>query len=218
MSLIALCIFCRGLAFGDRPICRTCEGLLKKRLRSEIQDPRVFQCQRLPIKHLVTWKQDRDPELSRLLEVLKGGNNSELWSDPANYFFDKYALELVKNIQDTCLLPVPSRRKVKEDHAEYWGRALSLRTGIPMIRGAAGDLEETKKLSRKDRLLQSRSWKLSVPSKFKQVMIVDDIVTTGATARSVADALAGTGVRCQIWAFCHRLSGKQHLASNSRFC
>lgn len=208
---VTICIFCQSLVFGHRRICRTCDELLRKRLRAEVRDQRIIRCQGLPIKHaikhLVTWKQDRDPEISRLLEALKGGKNSDLWSDPANYFYDKYAPELMKNIQNACLLPVPSRRNSKEDHAEMWARALSQRTGLPIVRGKAEGSVETKKLGRRDRLLQSRIWQLSVPRRFNQVIIADDIVTTGATAGSVIRALAGTGVQCQIWAFCHRLSG-----------
>ncbi|WP_227488322.1 ComF family protein [Brachybacterium subflavum] len=100
------------------------------------------------------------------------------------------------------LVPVPSRlgSRVRrgEDHTAELAAAISRRTGLPweILRGTLGEGQEGRTArQRRRRHLAVRSGTLPrTRREGAPVILVDDVVTTGATLRASAEALGGVGI------------------------
>lgn len=112
------------------------------------------------------------------------------------------AVETVAGGEGAMLVPVPSRLSARlrrgEDHTAVLAAALSRRTGLPFERLTARTGEGQKGRSARQRRTRhlypapralARTRRNRAP-----VILVDDVVTTGATLRSCVEGLAGIGV------------------------
>ncbi|MEA2385844.1 MAG: hypothetical protein QOJ22_18 [Thermoleophilaceae bacterium] len=99
------------------------------------------------------------------------------------------------------LVPVPSppaRRRLRGFcHAALLAAALERRTGLPVVPAIAREDGEPRQVGR------ARAERLRAPPAFRAVragrgpvVLVDDVVTTGATLGACAHALRGAGWRC----------------------
>ena len=100
------------------------------------------------------------------------------------------------------LVPVPSpparRRRRGFCHAALLAAALARRTGLPVVPALARADGESRQVGRR------RAERVRTPPVFRAartgsgaVMLVDDVVTTGATLGACARALRGAGWRCE---------------------
>jgi ComF family protein len=108
----------------------------------------------------------------------------------------------------TLLVPVPLHpRRLRErgfNQAQRIARILSLRLGIPVANHAIRRVLRTpdqKQLSAEARKANLRgAFEASAVCKGQDVAVVDDVVTTGATADAIAGALLGAGAaEVRIW-------------------
>lgn len=101
--------------------------------------------------------------------------------------------------QAEAIVWVPARRRdIRRrgfDHAELLARHLAARTGLPAVRALVrtGRQPDQAGLSRTQRAVNLKNAFRSIPSGHSKVVIVDDLVTTGATASACARALRGAG-------------------------
>jgi ComF family protein len=101
--------------------------------------------------------------------------------------------------QAEALVWVPARRRdVRRrgfDHAELLARALGSLIGLPTVRALerAGHQPDQAGLSRSQRAVNLRRAFRAVATGHTKVVIVDDLVTTGATATACAGALRAAG-------------------------
>ena len=101
------------------------------------------------------------------------------------------------------IIPVPvSRERLYKrgfNQAELIGRRLSALTGIPCDGGYLLRTRNTapqKELKRAERIRNmARTMRVTEPGKYKRVLLLDDIYTTGATADSCSRALKDSGTR-----------------------
>ena len=135
--------------------------------------------------------------------VSKFKNGSAYLKD---YFADLIAERLVRLPKPDCIVYVPMTKKAirKRDYnqAELLAKALSEKTGIPLLSGAVvkiKDTSEQKSLSRRERMNNLKScFKVEKREeiKNKRVLLVDDVLTTGATADSISKILLSAGAKC----------------------
>ena len=106
------------------------------------------------------------------------------------------------------LLPVPMHparlRRRGANHAQELAHRVSRRTGIPQDPNALARLQDgvhQRGLSRRERLRNIRKAfgvRKALPD---HVALIDDVITTGATAEAIALALRSAGVgRVEVWA------------------
>ncbi len=99
-----------------------------------------------------------------------------------------------------ALVPVPPRpgklRSRGWDQVEYLARSMESRTPVPVrrcLRRLAS--RSQKELNRAERSVNLRGRILCTGCPGERVVLFDDVVTTGATFRACAEALASSGVR-----------------------
>ncbi len=177
--------------------CRACETTLWERHQLNHN----FKISKLNIigETLFSWFPDQDRQVSKLIAQLKGGKQ--------DYAFDFYAQRFLARLtariaSDSCLIPCPSRGGAP-DHAAAFARSLSKYAGIPILDilkmpGNAGIQKAKSRQERQERMLELRS-----KPALGNVIFIDDVVTTGATASSAKNALE-TAVNFQVWALAHR--------------
>jgi predicted amidophosphoribosyltransferase len=118
---------------------------------------------------------------------------------------DHMAAAVVANappgLLDLPLVPVPSppaRRRLRGFcHAELLAQAVARRSGLPFVRmlARAGDTRRQVGRARAERLRTPPRFRAVEPGS-AEVVLVDDVVTTGATLGACARALAEAGWRC----------------------
>lgn len=103
-----------------------------------------------------------------------------------------------------CLVPVPLHRGRRAergfDQAEWLARSLSRRLGLPVLAGALQRSRAT--MPQGDPRVTSRgdnvaaAFRVALPGRLidREVILVDDVFTSGATARACASVLATAGV------------------------
>ena len=119
------------------------------------------------------------------------------------YFADKICKSLERFPDCDCIVCVPMTRRAQRkrgfNQSELLAKAVSERAGKPFIKGALvkrKDTGEQKDLSRKERSKNLAGCFKVVKGeevKGKRVLVVDDILTTGATADEMAKALLKAG-------------------------
>lgn len=119
----------------------------------------------------------------------------------------------LKNIQLQCvdlIMPVPLHWKKYRDRgfnqSLILSRTLSKRTGIPLVNKGlvrVKSIPSQVKLSRKDRIHNLKgAFKVKEKECFadKNILLVDDVFTTGATMNECAKTLIESGAK-EVWAF-----------------
>ena len=146
----------------------------------------------MKVSSLFSWRRDGLPALNALVMALKGKDQSEPWLELATWFVQQFPAP-----REGVIIPVPG------PHALGWGRALAHWTGLPLREALMKTtLRENKALARAERSKLRFHLKSQVRSCTKYI-IVDDIITTGATARAAYGAL-GRPRNCEVWCLMDR--------------
>lgn len=134
-----------------------------------------------------------------LIKKFKNGNGYL-----KEYFADLLAkkLEAFPPADGIVFVPMTKRALKRRGYnqAELIAKALSVRTGIPVIRGAlekVRDTDEQKSLSKSERAENLKSCFKAAKKQVsgKTLLLVDDVMTTGSTAKAVCTALLKAGAK-----------------------
>ena len=117
-------------------------------------------------------------------------------------FFAEYAVQKygawIRQKQIDVLVPVPMYQKKQRirgyNQAESFAKALSYLTGIPVDAGLVRRIKDTTPQKELDDIERKKNLKSAFQScenivQYKQILVVDDIYTTGSTAGAVAEEL-----------------------------
>jgi predicted amidophosphoribosyltransferase len=191
------CLHCGSFSAADSQFCRLCETDLWKRHSTT----RAFELTATDIQAwaLFDWYPDQDRKVSKLMMSLKGGR-------PGNAF-DFYARAFVAHMNlaslpsNAVLMPCPNSKG--RDHALSWAQALSKLIGIPIIQPLefmpGHTSQKTKSVSERQKI----TFHATDHPTHKHVIFIDDIVTTGATAKAAKKALGRTQ-GFEVWCLAHR--------------
>ena len=186
--MILACPVCKLLQFG-RGLCPTCAGRLWRR-----RQPIVRREDGFLVRSLFSWERDGWPALRWWVHALKGNERAEFWREPALWALATFPRPGVR----PTLVPVPSAKA--RNHARGFADALARLTGWPVaepLRVMAA--REQKALDREGRA--RREFALQGDS-YRHVLLIDDVVTTGATCRAAWAALSPR--TCEAWCLLDR--------------
>ncbi len=198
------CLHCGSFSCQDSLFCNYCErnllethnGLSEFNLESSIQGTAMFD-----------WFPDQDRKVSKLMVALKGGR--------LNRTLDLYARIYVSRLfsgppTDCVLVPCPSSSK-NPDHAlklaQSFSKILFVPVSTSLIKKSIGAQKGRSKAERRGIQMECLS-----DLQTKHVIFIDDIVTSGATARSARIAV-GPCRSFQVWCLAYR----RQLAAHSVF-
>lgn len=216
--LPSACLACASRIAGGGLVCAPCRG----RLRPP-PAPRCRRCDYpagtgdrpgRPCLECLDWPEALGPARSAVAlrppaDVLVHGLKYEGWRELAPMMaelMERRLLPVLHDLQEHVITHVPTspahRRRRGYDQAELLARALAARTGLacePLLARRSQKRTQVS-LHPQQRMANVRD-AFSVrpsagqPARGRDVLLVDDVLTTGATARAAAETLAGAGVR-----------------------
>jgi ComF family protein len=190
---------------GEDLICTRCLLEMPKSYYHLEQDNPFYRKfrGRLAVKHVMTlFKFVKEGRVQQVLHALKYKQQPELGEMLGRVYGNDLLQADYKSSFD-LIIPVPlhiSRRRIRGyNQSEEFGKGLSQMLGVPcddsfMVRTEKSETQTKKtKLSRWENV--SRIFKVTNPASVeeKRVLLVDDVVTTGATLEACGTALLGAG-------------------------
>jgi ComF family protein len=203
--------YCRGcfnsLVKGEDLICTQCLLEMPKSHYHLHRDNPFFQKfrGRLPVTHVMTlFKFVKESRVQQVLHALKYKHQPEI-GEMLGRIYGQDLVEADYGGRFDLIIPVPlhtSRRKIRGyNQSEEFGKGLAQMLDVPcedhyMMRSAKTDTQTHKsKLSRWENV--NRIFRVTDPEPIaeKRILLVDDVVTTGATLEACGDALLRAGCR-----------------------
>jgi predicted amidophosphoribosyltransferase len=163
------------------------------------------------------WRPGQSDLLSKILLQLKGGRPCDVWATLAAELW-AFRRNWDPEMPPLTLVPAPSNRPAAEDHALVLAQALQLlvpncslwtglRKGVPQKQGAPQKhqrgLSREKRRALRIEIAAGAAPVLENLSQKPQWVLVDDVVTTGATAVQCARALGLAQI--EVWCLAQRL-------------
>lgn len=206
--------YCRGchncLVKGEDLVCTNCMlEMPKSQYHLEAENPFFQKFRgRLPVRHVMTlFKFVKESRVQQLLHALKYKHQPEIGQMLGRVYGQDLLEANFKNTFD-LIVPVPlhsSRRRIRGyNQSEEFGKGLSQILEVPcadsyMIRSAKTETQTDKsKLNRWENVSTIFHVVKCEQIAEKRILLVDDVVTTGATLEACGRALLGAG--------CHELS------------
>jgi ComF family protein len=210
VSLFFPC-YCRGchnsLVKGEDLICTNCIlEMPKSHYHLEKENPFYQKFRgRLPVNHVMTlFKFVKQSRVQQLLHALKYKHQPEIGETLGRVYGQDLLEANFKNSFD-LIVPVPlhiSRRRIRGyNQSEEFGKGLSQILEVPcedthLRRSARTETQTDKtKLSRWENVSKIFHVVDSAPLSEKRILLVDDVVTTGATLEACGRALIQAGCK-----------------------
>jgi len=203
--------YCRGcfnsLVKGEDLLCTQCLLEMPKSYYHLQQDNPFYMKfrGRLPVRHVMTlYKFVKEGRVQQVLHALKYKQQPEL-GEMLGRVYGQDLLEAQFKSSFDLIVPVPlhiSRRRIRGyNQSEEFGKGLSSILEVPcddtyMMRSSKTETQTHKtKLSRWENVSQIFHVVNAEAIAEKRVLLVDDVVTTGATLEACGRALVGAGCR-----------------------
>ena len=170
-------------------LCRACW----KKLKSFYLHPKDMIREQGGLTHvrLFDWGAENDFFARLLLNSLKKGSADFMVENLTHEFLCRF-LQVRFLPANTLFIPAPARREYVRDHAFSLCQAFSDISGLPfqnMLRDMSERKNQQKQKNKQERRKINFQIQTPLSVKNRAVVFVDDILTTGATARSAWKAL-----------------------------
>lgn len=177
--------------------CEKCWYLLEKE-KTKIGF-KIYKSQDIFVKPLYLWK-EKESVVGDLIHGLKGGTPMEI--------IERLSLEIAfreKHQKDIVTVPVPSSKVGDKDHAFQMAKCISQKLNVELWNGLIWKEKSTnqKFLKKTERFDSTMEKTLDLPAG-KRVVLIDDLVTTGATTMAAFKAIKGLN-QMEVWALACRI-------------
>lgn len=183
LSFLSACSVCGALSLGEF-LCEFC----LKRWRQETKQQMRFEGKGIKHYYFKTWHEIKGSDTKKIIESQKQGCRS-----PHQYLnlLLPSVLSLSEKLKDldAIIVPCPSKVAGQEDHAFRIAQVLSQILNYKMencLIQPKSDLSQKEK-TKEDR--ENRRYFLSYKPMEKQIIFVDDVLTTGSSFRAAQRAL-----------------------------
>ncbi len=189
-----VCLICKLPGFREHHLCRHCALELRS-----LQSPVVRQVEGLVARSLFSWREGGARGLADLVYALKGRDDAHSWFELAVWMVDRFERAPTG---PAVFVPVPG---AEPNHALGLARALARVVGADVMSALLPVKKRSQKALTKSerRTIEFGSRGARLCSDYNTVLIVDDVITTGATAEAAFRAL-DRPENCEVWCLLDR--------------
>lgn len=154
------------------------------------------------VRYLYTWS-EKESIVGDLIHGLKGGTPKEILKIFARDLCSRHSLG--ERYPNSVVIPIPSSKVGVKDHAYILAKHISEELDLPFWDGLKWVNKNTsqKFLSKTERFI-ARMQKTKRLNRKLKVILIDDLVTTGATAAAAQGAIKGLNP-IEVWALACRI-------------
>ena len=165
----------------------------------------------IPVRSLCDWTPGESDEFSNWILSLKHSPKRK-WSRLADLFVQHHIADLGRSVP-WLLIPCPNANKSR-DHALKWAQAIAFYSFGPLTQALEIEKKPASGPQKRKTHKERRTIEFALSEKltdrkhldrFEKIIFLDDVVTSGATAKAAHRAL-GSPEKFEVWCLGHRLS------------
>lgn len=192
------CILCESWILNKAPLCIICRKFLyQEYLKSEFE---ILNIKNYPCYYLWKWTKANDPWIQKLIVAMKNGHNYSLYELFMPWLIKK--IEAHKKIDFVVAIPSLDRAHPEALIKAYKNHFMKPKI-IKLIKSSKKSQKYKSKSERQNiAFLISESAKVVLSEKKGNILILDDVVSTGGSFKGVVRALEAHNIQAlAVWAY-----------------